>query len=637
MTLNPGQVLQNRYRIVAPLGQGGMGAVYRAWDLRLEGAVAVKEMVPPPGLDAATVQQLQEQFKREAVVLRHLHHTHLVRVIDFFEEMGNTYLVMDFVEGETLDAYIARRGALPETEVLAWAMQLLDALDYCHRQGVIHRDIKPKNVILRPDGSAVLVDFGLVKVWNPTDVQTQTVLRGMGSPEYAPPEQYGRLGQHTDLRSDLYSLGATLYHALTGQAPPTATDRMAMPEIFVPVRKINAHVSARAEAAILRAMALPRDQRFGSAIEMAAALRSQTGSVRGKRFPVWGWGLLVALLVLGSLGGWLALRAMTTPTPVVPTPTATLFPTPMVILPHATATPSPQPPATPTSQPTATPTITIIQPPTLGDTWTRPIDGMVMVYVPAGEFEMGSEDGEADEKPVHTVALDAFWIDQMEVSVAQFRRFVAATGHRTTAEIEGSGWTYVTGNEIWKGVNGADWRHPFGPGSDAPDNDPVTMVSWDDALAYCQWVGGRLPTEAEWEYAARGLEGRLYPWGNAFYGDRLNYCDAGCTFSWKDTAYNDGYKLLAPVGSYPTGVSWCGALDMAGNVWEWTADWYGRYPATRQKNPTGPVTGTEKILRGGGWDDYRQYLRMPHRYWLLPTYRLVFVGIRCAATDFQGP
>ena len=273
--LNSGTVLQNRYRIVTPLGQGGMGAVYRAGDMRLNVSVAVKEMVPQPGLDTRTLAQLRNQFHQEATVLARLVHPSLVRVTDFFEEGNNAYLVMDFIEGESLAERIARQGALPEAEVLIWARQLLDALAYCHNQGIIHRDIKPQNVIIRPDGRAVLVDFGLVKLWDPRDPRTKTVMRGMGTPEYAPPEQYEADVGHTDPRSDLYSLGATIYHALAGQAPPTATLRIASPEHFFTVRQLNPHVSAATEQAVLKAMELNRSLRWGSAFEMAAALGIQ--------------------------------------------------------------------------------------------------------------------------------------------------------------------------------------------------------------------------------------------------------------------------------------------------------------------------------------------------------------------------
>ncbi len=270
--LQPGHILQNRYRIISLLGQGGMGAVYRAWDNRLNVAVAIKEMFPQPGLGPQALAGLRQQFRNEAQVLARLNHPNLVRVTDFFEEKGNAYLVMNFVEGESLADRIARQGALPEAQVLNWAGQLLDALAYCHNQGVIHRDIKPQNIIIRRDGRAVLVDFGLVKLWNPRDPRTQTVIRGLGTPEYAPPEQYAMGAGSTDPRSDLYSLGATLYHALTGQAPPTATDRIAYPHQLPSLRALNPAVSPQTEAVILRAMALRADQRFGSAAEMARAL-----------------------------------------------------------------------------------------------------------------------------------------------------------------------------------------------------------------------------------------------------------------------------------------------------------------------------------------------------------------------------
>ena len=272
MPLTTGQVLQARYRIAALLGAGGMGAVYRAWDLRLDKPVALKEMVPQPGLDAPTLAQLRTQFRQEAVILGKLAHPHLVPVTDYFEEQGNDYLVMAFVEGEALASRIKREGALSETQVVAWARQLLDALAYCHRRGVIHRDIKPQNVVITPDGDAVLVDFGLVKQWDPADPQTRTVMRGVGTPEYAPPEQWGAQGQHTDPRSDLYSLGATLYHALTGQAPPTASDRMVFPKQFKTPRVLNGRVSATVDAALSRAMILAIDERWPDAGAMVQAM-----------------------------------------------------------------------------------------------------------------------------------------------------------------------------------------------------------------------------------------------------------------------------------------------------------------------------------------------------------------------------
>ncbi len=276
--LQTGSVLQNRYRIARLLGHGGMGAVYRAWDLSLNIPVALKELVPEPGIDPATLAQLRAQFQREAQVLAGLVHPSLPRVTDHFEWGGNAYLVMDFVEGESLDTLIARQGALPETQVVNWTGQLLDALATCHAQHIIHRDVKPQNIIIRPDGRAVLVDFGLVKLWDPRHPQTQRIVRGMGTREYASPEHYSLGGHHTEPRSDLYSLGATMYHALTGQEPPPAVDRWAAPSSFINPRRLRADLRPEVESAIMRAMALDLNYRFQGTYEMTTALGGGGGA-----------------------------------------------------------------------------------------------------------------------------------------------------------------------------------------------------------------------------------------------------------------------------------------------------------------------------------------------------------------------
>lgn len=273
--LREGTILQqNRYRITHLLGRGGMGAVYAAWHMSLEIPVALKELTPQADLDPEMLAQLRAQFKREAMTLARLNHNNLVRVIDSFEEGGNAYLVMEMVEGESLADRIGREGALALPLVLRWAHQLLDALAYCHGQNVLHRDIKPTNIIIRPDDQAVLVDFGLVKLWDPRDPRTMTVVRGMGTPEYAPPEQYEAESGSTDVRSDIYGLGATLYHALVGQAPPTATKRIVNPAALIPVRALNPNIAPAIEAALMRALELRPIDRFQSAREMAGALNA---------------------------------------------------------------------------------------------------------------------------------------------------------------------------------------------------------------------------------------------------------------------------------------------------------------------------------------------------------------------------
>lgn len=217
----------------------------------------------------------------------------------------------------------------------------------------------------------------------------------------------------------------------------------------------------------------------------------------------------------------------------------------------------------------------------------------------------------ADEKPGRQIYLSTFSIDRYEVTNDLFAAFVAATGYQTAAEQSAA-----------ERADGLSWRHPFHPDSAAVPDHPVVYVSWQDAHAYCAWRGGRLPTEAEWEKSARGSDGRLWPWGAAFAAGRANIWGA-----------EDGYARLAPVGSFPLGASPYGALDMAGNVWEWCADWYDPeyYATAPTKDPQGPETGRFKVLRGGSWiNPGGPVLRSSNRFEVLPVERSTYIGFRCA-------
>ncbi len=245
-----GTILRSRYRIVQPIGQGGMGAVYLAEDIRLEGRrCAVKAVRIDPNVGDEVVGELQRQFSREASTLARLDHPNLPKVSDYFTEHDLDYLVMDFVSGKNLKEIVdeARRNNrfLTEVEVLSWARQLCDALEYMHTQDppVLHRDIKPSNIKLAPSGLIKLVDFGLVKLMAKDDSRTITVLQGRGTAAYTPLEQYGEDDTHTDVRSDIYSFGATLYHLCTNQPPAEAKQRFLKPESLVPVRALNPAVT----------------------------------------------------------------------------------------------------------------------------------------------------------------------------------------------------------------------------------------------------------------------------------------------------------------------------------------------------------------------------------------------------------
>jgi formylglycine-generating enzyme required for sulfatase activity len=241
-------------------------------------------------------------------------------------------------------------------------------------------------------------------------------------------------------------------------------------------------------------------------------------------------------------------------------------------------------------------------------TRVRPTDEQVMVYVPAGEFFMGSpvDDPLADEDewPRHAVYVDGFWMDRTEITNQQYHLCVEA-----------------------KGCEPASYQSSNFAGAQLP----VVGVDWFQAAAYCEWTGARLPSEAEWEKAARGLDGRVYPWGFQFEGDRLNYCDQNCIQDWKDSDVDDGYKYTAPVGSYPTGASPYGVLDLSGNVWEWTADWYAAdyYTQTPYRNPTGPASGQQRVIRGGAWHYTGRSLRSVNRHKDTPIFRYDKTGFRC--------
>jgi formylglycine-generating enzyme required for sulfatase activity len=269
--------------------------------------------------------------------------------------------------------------------------------------------------------------------------------------------------------------------------------------------------------------------------------------------------------------------------------------------------------ASQTANPTPMPIPTVV-------TSTRSHDGMTMVYVAAGSFTMGSPPGlgSDEEAPPHKVTLDGFWIDRTEVTNAQYRAFVIASGYRTPTICERGNSTYDDAGK---------------------ENHPVVCVSWDDARAYCEWAGARLPTEAEWEEAARGTDSRNYPWGMNFDGSRLNFCDINCDSDQKDPGANDGYAQTAPVGSYPMGVSPYGALDMAGNVWEWVSDWYSFYYYGRspQSNPQGPNSGEYRVLRGGSWFGSSSNARTAFRAWLHPDQRDSAIGFRCIVPSKLSP
>ena len=619
-----------QYRVLERIGEGGMATVYKGYQPSLNRYVAVKVLPPihakQPGFS--------ERFRREAEAVANLNHPNILPVFDFGQEEGYSFIAMRFVDGaRTLREVIETPLSLAQVADLIG--QIASALDHAHGQGVIHRDVKPSNVLMDGDW-ALLTDFGLAKMTEASMKLTGSGV-GIGTPAYMSPEQ-GQ-GLEIDHRTDIYSLGIILFEMLTGQIPHDAETPLAivLKRITEPLPlpcAINPDIPESVERVVLKALAREPGDRFASAGEMVEAFKQAIGeattverpplqrevealpSVAQKpasrqppEMPIsgsleaaqaavslparspfpWKWvagvgaAVLVIALVAVGLGSGLvrigrptavlttsavaglAPTALPTSTPTdnpgSPVPTAAATPTdapsPLPTATHTpTHTPSPLPTAThtPTDTPSPLPTATHTpthtpspmavrdRPPKLGYSWTRPTDGMVMVYVPAGELWMGSDDSEPgagdSEKPRHKVHVEAFWIDRTEVTNAQYKQCVDA-GACSPPQVQGSTPydRYYT--------------------SRAYDDYPVAWVTSYQAQAYAEWVGGRLPSEAEWEYAARGPDGHTYPWGDrAPNGSLLNY--------------DDEIGGTMKVSSYPDGASWCGALNMAGNVWEWT-------------------------------------------------------------------
>jgi len=389
--LLPGTVIENRYRIVKLLGQGGFGAVYRAWDTSLNIPCAVKE-----NLEIGT--KSQEQFEREARMLAGLSHPNLPRVTDyFFITRQGQYLVMDYIEGQNLQEKIDQVvDPLPVTQVLPWIEQVNEALTYLHSQNpaIIHRDIKPKNIIIRPDGKAFLVDFGIAKLFDPS--RETTIGAKAVTPGYSPIEQYGQ--GKTDERSDVYALGATLYTSLTRMVPPESVIRNTSTPTLNPIA-LNPSIPAHIDRAVMKAMALYPDYRYQSVKGFHAGLQGGRdyvlpGHVATDRYdegtsiqkadrakiPAWGTAGIIFLVIVCCFAAIVLINqarpeiaaffnpSTSTPTSTIeiittlppPSPSFTLPPpvetTPVsTTAPIDTSTPVPPPTDLPTESPTPTP------------------------------------------------------------------------------------------------------------------------------------------------------------------------------------------------------------------------------------------------------------------------------------------
>ena len=688
---------KNSYRIDRVLGQGTFGITYLAYTtvtvegdlgkLQTEIQVAVKEffMSDINGREGSSVttggsgelfDRYRHKFAREASNLAKLKHRGIVKVIETFEANGTSYYAMEYCGGGSLDALIAKRGGLPEGEALRYFGQIAEALSYMHLQRMLHLDLKPGNVMLRTDGEAVLIDFGLSKQFNDKGEPESSTTIGGGTPGYAPIEQANYRedsGGKLPVTMDVYALGGTLYKMLTGERPPVASDVM---NNELPEQPLRDHgVSDDVIAAIHRAMQPKSRDRYQTVAAFAAALdcaseateaadqgegpevvlvddgrqpvaesqphtpaaepahahqeqqypEPEPEQARRKWLP-WVVGLAVAAVAFVAV---MLLQPKPQPAIEVPEdlitavaqsdtvsadeqPVQQVAQQPQNPEPQQTQQQTQQQPQRPVQQqPVEQPQPTKPEPqqpvqqqpepepmPATVQQPQRPqynLPDIAMVYVSGGTFTMGatSEQGSDAydwEKPAHSVTLSGYYIGKYEVT-----------------------------QELWKAVMGSN------PSNFKGDNLPVERVSWNDVQEFLRKLNAmtgkryRLPTEAEWEFAARG--------GNSSRGYKYSGSNSIGNVAWYDgnsgsRTHNVGTKSPNELGIY----------DMSGNVWEWCQDWYSDsyYENSPRTNPKGPNSGSNRMIRGGSWYDNAGCCRVSTRGGLTPYYRDIHLGFRLA-------
>ena len=633
MSLLIGQTF-GRYQILELLGEGGMATVYKAYDTHLEREVAIK-VIRRDAFPADDMNMLLKRFEREAKSLGRLSHPNIVGVIDYGEHEGSPYLVMVYLPGGTLRERLGKP--------IAWrtAVELIlpiaHALEYVHDRNIINRDVKPSNILMTEKGQPMLTDFGLVKLFGDKEKDATHLTSsgtGLGTPDYMAPEQW--TGEAIP-QSDLYSLGVVLYEMITGRRPFTAdtpagvllkqaTESLPLPKSYIP------DLPKDVESVLLKVLAKDPKDRYpdvhtfvlelqnlvagrevsATSIKAEQLRRQMTGKMENyasqpdlstgqtkKAFPalfavLGGLGAIVVITIIGVLiyasnGG--------TGLPFLAAPTQTSQPT---AVPSATNTAIPP---IATLEVTAVPTETLAPTETAIPSEIRDDRNIPMIYSPAGKFTMGSnESGDVGSKPANEVELAAFYIDKFEVTNEMYDACVYAVECRKPQQLGTATRNTYFANPVFKDY-------------------PVIYVDWKMAKAYCEWRGARLPTEAEWEKAARGAEDeRLYPWG-----DEKPDCDlaniAGCV---GDTT---------PVMQHELGKSVYGVYGMAGNVMEWTNTLYDLYPYDATDGREDPDSTKERIARGGAWNLFggnSGNVRVDTRVKLVPEYYGAYVGIRCA-------
>lgn len=612
-TLHPGDNLQGgKYRIEKVLGQGGFGITYLAIQGGLERTVAIKEFFMREACYRAsdsrgvtlgtegnreTVDRYRQRFLKEARSIARLNHPHIVRIIDVFEENGTAYYVMEYVAGGSLSDRVGRQGALSESEATRYIRQVADALTYIHTQRMTHLDVKPANIMLTDKDEVVLIDFGLAKQYDSaTGHQTSSTPVGI-SEGYAPLEQYmqGGVGEFSP-ETDIYALGATYYKLLTGQTPPSASS---VNEDGLPLEPLKSRgVTPQVITAITHAMEGRRRDRPKTVAEFLAEFDGVAGQAANPKPRT-----DTSHEASGSGDGDTTLKKkIPTPQPKSPARPVVSRKTMMVaaavlaavlvvggiVVAISQAWPSGE-----------TATETQDKPAFVAKKITKDSEmfsvgdvNFTMRYIEGGSFDMGATAemdtvgfSLAEEKPVHKVYVESFAIGVFEVT-----------------------------QELWQAVMGTN------PSSTKSEYCPVESVSWNDCQEFIQKLNAitgkqfRLPTEAEWEYAARGGK---YAKGYRYSGSN-NLGEVGSFYhgSWPAWASRKPNEL--------------GLYDMSGSVNELCSDYMGDYSAEEQVCPVGPAAGSERVMRGGSFGDEPINCRISARFGIAPDKRASNVGLRLA-------
>ena len=650
MTYQPGDILLDKYRIQELVGRGAFAEVYKVTHLSLNVTRAIKVLHrETPGVGSTEFKDYHERFELEARLGAKLNtptpHPNLLQVFDFMQAGDLLVLEMEYASGGSLYNRIQKAKAedkpLQVEETLQMAIDVAEGLSAVHAVDAVHRDLKPTNILFDAQDCAKLADLGLAQVPGGPSMRTQLgsmAPRHPGTPGYMSPEQEDT-SKYLKPASDIYALGLVLFEILTGRNYSNL-------KTGTRAKSMRPDVPTWLDDLIAGLLEKDPENRLWDCRKLAVLLRqgkesqarrlinkgweSQRQQIQ-KLWPKFALGLLV-LLASSTIAFFVfkywnikqnaqnevsAARTMPSGTIQIsntprPMPTLTIEQTGTPLTPTRTAFAATH---TPLPSPTSPPPLQA------GVTQISEKDGMLMVYVPEGEFLMGSveeddPDVSDDKKPQHPVYLDTFWIDRTEVTNAMFAQFLNEESNQSEG---GADWLDARDEDERLVQSGSEWQPVSGYGE-----HPVVDVTWYGAQAYCRWAGRRLPSEAEWEKAARGTDGRTYPWGEGIDCTRANF--------YKNYESGSCVGDTKPVSSYPDGASPYGALDMAGNVWEWVADWYDDdyYNSSSSENPAGPASGQYRVLRGGSWYDSAARVRTANRGRFWPDGAWADYGFRCA-------